>query len=256
MSLAKKFLIQRGPDNGGDVEYATYEEMEKDFAEARLHPADLKGAVEIRLNELLEPVRQIFQAPELVKLTQAAYPPPAKISKAAAAAAEDVVAPHRLDIRVGRIVEVSKHPEADALYVEKIDLGESLGPRTIVSGLVNFVPESEMLNRIVVVLCNLKPAKMRGIESAGMVLCASSEDPRQVEPLDAPEGSQPGDRVVVEGYETGDPDVVLNPKKKIWEKLQEDLRVNSSGAAQWQGNALVTQRGALTAKTMKNAPIK
>jgi len=97
--------------------------MEKDFAEARLHPADLKGAVEIRLNELLEPVRQIFQAPELVKLTQAAYPPPAKISKAAAAAAEDVVAPHRLDIRVGRIVEVSKHPEADALYVEKIDLG-------------------------------------------------------------------------------------------------------------------------------------
>lgn len=169
--------------------------MEKDFAEARLHPADLKGAVEIRLNELLEPVRQIFQAPELVKLTQAAYPPPAKVSKAAAAAAaEDVVAPYRLDIRVGRIVEVSKHPEADALYVEKIDLGsllllmnvttisflnvliftgESLGPRTIVSGLVNFVPESEMLNRMVVVLCNLKPAKMRGIESAGMVLCAS-----------------------------------------------------------------------------------
>lgn len=46
-------------------------------------------------------------------------------------------------------------------------------PRTIVSGLVQFVPESEMLNRNVVVLCNLKPAKMRGIESCGMVLCAS-----------------------------------------------------------------------------------
>jgi tRNA-binding EMAP/Myf-like protein len=52
--------------------------------------------------------------------------------------------------------------------------GEPSGPRTIVSGLVNFVPQSEMLNRMVIVLCNLKPAKMKGIESAGMVLCASS----------------------------------------------------------------------------------
>lgn len=77
-----------------------------------------------------------------------------------------------MDIRIGKIVEVSKHPEADSLYVEKIDLGEEQ-PRTIVSGLVNFIPLEEMQSRMVVVLCNLKPAKMRGIESQGMVLCAS-----------------------------------------------------------------------------------
>lgn len=46
-------------------------------------------------------------------------------------------------------------------------------PRQIVSGLVQYVPIEEMKGRNVVVLCNLKPAKMRGIESAGMVLCAS-----------------------------------------------------------------------------------
>lgn len=69
-------------------------------------------------------------------------------------------------------MEVSRHPDADALYVEKIDLGEEQ-PRTIVSGLVNFVPIEEMQDRMVVVLCNLKPAKMRGVESQGMVLCAS-----------------------------------------------------------------------------------
>lgn len=46
-------------------------------------------------------------------------------------------------------------------------------PRTIVSGLVNYVPIEEMKDRMVVVLCNLKPAKMRGVESCGMVLCAS-----------------------------------------------------------------------------------
>lgn len=88
------------------------------------------------------------------------------------AAAEEELTPARLDIRVGKIVEVSRHPDADALYVEKIDLGEK-EPRTVVSGLVNYVPIEEMRERMVVVLCNLKPAKMRGVESAGMVLCAS-----------------------------------------------------------------------------------
>jgi len=47
----------------------------------------------------------------------------------------------------------------------------------------------------------------------------SSEDPRAVEPMMPPVGSAPGDRVFVEGYETGAPDEVLNPKKKVWEKL-------------------------------------
>jgi tRNA-binding EMAP/Myf-like protein len=53
-----------------------------------------------------------------------------------------------------------------------IFVGES-APRTIVSGLVNYVPIEEMQDLMVVVLCNLKPAKMRGVESNGMVLCAS-----------------------------------------------------------------------------------
>lgn len=111
---------------------------------------------------------------------------------------------------------------------------------------------------MVVVLCNLKSAKMRGIESAGMVLCASTDEPtKAVEPLDPPPGSQPGDRVLVDGYETGgDPDPVLNPKKKIWEKLQEELKVSSTGQAQWQGNSLFTPKGPITAKTLRNVPIK
>ena len=72
----------------------------------------------------------------------------------------------RLDLRVGKIVEVEKHPDADSLYVEKIDLGEEK-LRTIVSGLVKHVPIEEMRNRAVIVLCNLKHAKMRGVTSEG-----------------------------------------------------------------------------------------
>lgn len=50
----------------------------------------------------------------------------------------------RLEIRVGKIVKVDKHPDADSLYVEQIDLGEPTGPRTVVSGLVKFVPIEQM----------------------------------------------------------------------------------------------------------------
>ncbi|MQM04138.1 hypothetical protein Taro_036929 [Colocasia esculenta] len=80
----------------------------------------------------------------------------------------------RLDIRVGLVTKVQKHPDADSLYIEEIDVGEA-STRTVVSGLVNHIPLQEMQNRKVCVLCNLKPATMRGVKSHAMVLAASSE---------------------------------------------------------------------------------
>ena len=87
----------------------------------------------------------------------------------------------RLEIRVGKIIEIAKHPEADALFVEKVDCGEASGPRTIVSGLVKYCTAENLLNRKVAVLCNLKPRALVGITSAGMLLCASNADGSQVE---------------------------------------------------------------------------
>ena len=58
--------------------------------------------------------------------------------------------------------------------------GEPEGPRTIVSGLVEFCSIEQLLNRNVIVLCNLKPRPLKGILSAGMLLCASSVDKAQV----------------------------------------------------------------------------
>lgn len=80
-----------------------------------------------------------------------------KPAAAATAAADEAPADiGRLDLRVGRIVDIQKHPDADSLYLEKIDVGEA-APRTVVSGLVKFVPIEEMRNRLVIVFCNLKP---------------------------------------------------------------------------------------------------
>ena len=72
-----------------------------------------------------------------------------------------------LEIRVGKIVSIARHAEADTLYVEQVDLGEPTGPRTIVSGLVQYCTEEQLLNREVIVLCNLKPRPIKGITSNG-----------------------------------------------------------------------------------------
>ena len=56
--------------------------------------------------------------------------------------------------------------------MEKVDIGES-EPRTVVSGLVGLVSIEELTDRLGVFMCNLKPVKMRGIESKAMLMCAS-----------------------------------------------------------------------------------
>ncbi|KAG2187439.1 hypothetical protein INT44_005127 [Umbelopsis vinacea] len=157
-----------------------------------------------------------------------------KAPPAPAAPEQPVVS--RLDIRVGHIVSCKKHDDADALYVEQIDVGDPEGtPRTIVSGLVKWYPVEEMQNRTVLVLCNLKPANMRGVKSQGMVLCASPADGTKVEllaPVDLTK-VKPGDRVYFEGME-GTPEAVLNPKKKYWETVQPDFKTNGETFAFFQ----------------------
>ncbi|KAG6574842.1 Methionine--tRNA ligase, cytoplasmic, partial [Cucurbita argyrosperma subsp. sororia] len=135
----------------------------------------------------------------------------------------------RLDIRVGLITKAQKHPDADSLYVEEIDVGEAQ-PRTVVSGLVNYIPLQEMQNRKVCVLCNLKPASMRGIKSQAMVLAASNSDHTKVELVEPPKDANVGERIKFPGFE-GEPEDVLNPKKKVWETLQVDLAINTEGVA-------------------------
>ena len=81
----------------------------------------------------------------------------------------------RVDLRVGVIKKAWQHKEADSLYVEEVEVGEA-APRQVVSGLVKFIPEARMQMRRCVLVCNLKPANMRGVKSHAMVLAATSLD--------------------------------------------------------------------------------
>ncbi|XP_039050848.1 methionine--tRNA ligase, cytoplasmic-like [Hibiscus syriacus] len=160
----------------------------------------------------------------------------------------------RLDIRVGKIIKAQKHPDADSLYVEEIDVGEAQ-PRTVVSGLVKYIPLEEMQNRLVCVLCNLKPATMRGIKSHAMVLAASNDDHTKVELVEPPKSATVGERVTFPGF-TGEPDDVLNPKKKVWETLQVDLHSDGNLVACYKDVPLTTSAGVCKASSIGNGSIR
>ena len=81
----------------------------------------------------------------------------------------------KVELKVGQIKEVERVAKSKKLYKLQIDVGEKT-PRTIVSGIVPYYTEEELLGKQVVVVTNLKPAKLCGIESNGMLLAAGEED--------------------------------------------------------------------------------
>lgn len=77
----------------------------------------------------------------------------------------------RIELRIGTVVEVNDHPEAEKLYVLKVDLGEE-EPRTIVTNIKSFYPYDKMMGRKLLLVANLKPANFRGVKSFGMLMAA------------------------------------------------------------------------------------
>ncbi|KAF9267440.1 nucleic acid-binding protein [Marasmius fiardii PR-910] len=174
--------------------------------------------------------------------------------------------PSMIDLRVGHILDVKKHPDADGLYIEQIDLGEETGPRTVVSGLVNYIPIEQMQNKWLVAVCNLKPANMRGVKSFAMVLCASSKDGKEggIELIQPPANSlKPGERVYFEGeeFENAEPLPQLNPKKKIFEAIQPGFITLGTREAAWVNPAtksvhrIRTKDGVCVAPTLIGASL-
>ncbi|MEM1988675.1 MAG: methionine--tRNA ligase [Candidatus Woesearchaeota archaeon] len=103
-----------------------------------------------------------------------------------------------LNLRVGKIISVEKVPNSLKLYKFIVDAGTE--KRQILAGLQKYYKEEELLNRNIVFVANLKPAKLAGLESQGMVLAAEN-DKGDVKLLEAPE-SLPGMQVYIdEKYE-------------------------------------------------------
>uniref|UniRef100_A0ACD5W014 Uncharacterized protein n=1 Tax=Avena sativa TaxID=4498 RepID=A0ACD5W014_AVESA len=158
-----------------------------------------------------------------------------------------------LNIQVGLIRKAWKHPSADSLLVEEIDLGDG-NVRQVVSGLAKFFSPDEIVNRRVVLITNVKPGKLRDVMSAGLVLCASNKDHTVVEPLIPPEEAKLGERISFAGFD-GKPEDVLNPKKKQLDKITPHLRTDENGIATFRGVPFTTSAGPCRS-SVPNADVK
>ena len=98
----------------------------------------------------------------------------------------------KVDLVVGKILEAKEHPNADKLLVFTVDIGED-ETRTIVSGIKKWYAPEDLVGKNVIVVRNLAPRKMRGIESEGMLLAADFEDDLSL--LSTLEDLKPGAKV-------------------------------------------------------------
>ncbi|MCQ9205176.1 MAG: hypothetical protein NG737_02565 [Omnitrophica bacterium] len=80
----------------------------------------------------------------------------------------------KLDLRIGKILEVKAHPDAEKLYLLKVDIGEKT--ISLVAGMKPFYSSEDLLGKLIVVLVNLEPRNIRGFLSEGMLLAAQSKD--------------------------------------------------------------------------------
>ena len=101
----------------------------------------------------------------------------------------------RLDLRVGKIIAVDSIEGADKLYKLSIDLGKEIGKRTLAAGLKPYYKPSELKNKLCVIFTNLQPRMLKGVESQGMLLAASSDNKSQVILLSPEKDIESGARI-------------------------------------------------------------
>jgi len=134
-------------------------------------------------------------------------------------------------------------------------LGEPTGPRRVVSGLVKYMTAEALLGRRVVLLANTKPSKLKGVESQAMLLCAFAADGSAVELVEPPPGAPLGERVVFDGHDAP-PEKQLNPRKKLWDRLQPEMNTAHDGTARFQQLPFSTPHGPCKCASIAGGAIK
>jgi len=173
----------------------------------------------------------------------------------------------RVAFTAATILSAAPHPEADSLVVCQVNCGgEGEEPRTVVAGLAGKIPLEELVGQKVVAVTNLKPAKMRGLESTAMLLAASDGkegDEETVELLIVPDSVPPGETIFLEGKEPSQPDAMMKSKGavKAWERAKAGLRANAVGEAIYEDDKkqefrLMTSAGPVKTSTLTESDIR
>jgi len=191
--------------------------------------------------------KQIGQKPgtfkdiQFTKTTKGKIPKPEILFQKFEIKEEDSFA--KLNLKVAEITEIKEHPEADKLYVMQINLG--IEKRQLVAGLKPHFKPEELEGKHIVVVTNLKPAKLKGIESAGMLLAAELK--KQVTLIEAPK-SEPGEQVFVEGIEPGESQITIKD-------FQQVQMTTKNHKVTYKGKALKTEKEEIKAAIGDNAKV-
>lgn len=158
-----------------------------------------------------------------------------------------------LELRIGSLDECWKHPDSDKLWCERINIGREV--REIASGLQKHCPLETMTGQVIVA-SNLKPKKLGGFPSCGMVICAAikTEESETIEILRPEEGTAVGERVYLEGLELEDK-VMDFPSNKLLERIFPHWKTDAEGYACFAGKRMRTKTGFLKASSLKNGTV-
>jgi glutaminyl-tRNA synthetase len=179
----------------------------------------------------------------------------------------------RVSIRAAKIISIEPHPDAENLLVCQVDCGDKSETtenvpetRTVVAGLAGKISSEQFIGRKVLVITNLKPAKMRGVESTAMLLAASNGmegNDEIVELLEVPDVVPVGELVSFEGKEPSIPDLMLKSKGalKAWDRAKALLTLNQDGEAIYadesgSSHRMLTSGGPIRASMLTNAIIR
>jgi methionyl-tRNA synthetase len=140
-----------------------------------------------------------------------------------------------LDLRVAKIIDVKDHPDADKLLILHIDIGE-IGNRVIVAGIKSNYSRDEIIGKNIVILINLKPAKIRGVKSNGMLLAAT--DSSGIVSLLDPGDANPGSKIYIDQID-------FKPKDEIdfEEFMQIEMQVDNNQEIIYKNKKLKSEKG-------------
>jgi len=145
-----------------------------------------------------------------------------------------------LNLKVARILEVKEHPNAEKLIILDIDLGTE--KRQLVAGLRNYYSNEELKNKKIIVITNLKHAKLRGVESQGMLLAGDDDTNVGLLTMDK---SNPGDKAYFDGFD--------NSAKEI--RFEDFLKIKitvNKGKAYFENKELKTDKEIVRVEKVKD----
>ena len=101
----------------------------------------------------------------------------------------------KIEARVAEIKEVEDVEGADKLYKLEVNLGKEMGKRTLMAGIKQYYDKEDLIGKKIIVLVNLKPRKLKGVESQGMLLAAVNSDESKIKLLQPDDDIEIGSRV-------------------------------------------------------------